>query len=106
MPRRDRHIKLTEDPDVRRWYEAFDSQKTAKDRLRQLGLFCERMGTTPKGYVRLNTKAYTDMLQDYCAKWAGDGETVKKAVVSWLWLWGKKLQRKVTLIPSARPRRN
>jgi hypothetical protein len=47
MPRRDRHIKLTSDPDVKRWYEAFDSQKTAKDRLRQLGLFCERMETTP-----------------------------------------------------------
>src|SRR3989449_7695469 len=93
MPRRDRHIKLTEDLDVRRWYEAFDSQKTAKDRLRQLGLFCERMGTTPKGYVRLNTKAYTDMLQDYCDKYAG--ETVKKAVVSGLGHWGKKLQRKV-----------
>jgi len=64
------------------------------------------MGTTPKAYVKLSMKACTDMLQDYCAKWAGDGETVKKAVVSWLWLWGKKLQRKVTLIPSARPRRN
>jgi len=55
MPRRERHIRLTEDPDVKRWYESFDSQKTAKDRLRQLGLFCERAGTTPKGYVRLGT---------------------------------------------------
>ena len=57
MPRRERHMKLTEDPDVKRWYESFDSQKTAKDRLRQLGLFCERKGTTPKGYVKLSTKA-------------------------------------------------
>src|SRR5438034_6984275 len=93
MPRRDRHIKLTEDPDVKRWYQSFDSQKTAKDRLRQLGLFCERVGTTPKGYIKLGTKAYTDMLQDYCAKWPGG--TVKKAVVSWLTHWGKTLQRKV-----------
>ena len=45
MPRRERHIRLTEDPDVRRWYQAFDSDKTRKDRLRQLGLFCGRMGT-------------------------------------------------------------
>jgi hypothetical protein len=89
----DRHIKLTEDPDVKRWYGSFDSQKTAKDRLRQLGLFCERMETTPKGYVRLSAKVYTDMLQDYCVKWPGG--TVKKAVVSWLTHWGKTLQRKV-----------
>jgi hypothetical protein len=69
MPRRDRHVKLTEDDDVRRWCEAFDSQKTEKDRLRQLGLFCERMGTTPKGYVELSVKDYTDMLRDYWVKW-------------------------------------
>jgi hypothetical protein len=86
MPRNPRHSKLLEDPDVRRWYEGFDSQKTAKDRLRQLGLFCERMGT-PKAYARMSVKAYTDLLQDYCAKWPG--ETVKKAVVAWLGHWGR-----------------
>jgi len=49
MPRRDRRIKLIEDPDLRRWYEAFDSRKTAKDRLRQLGLSLRAHGDDAEG---------------------------------------------------------
>jgi hypothetical protein len=73
-----------------------DSQKTAADRVRQLGLFCERMEITPKAYLRLSAKAYTDLLQDYVSKWPG--ASAKKAVVSCLAHWGKTLQRKVKIV--------
>src|SRR2546428_3694288 len=93
MPRNARHKGLLGDPDVQRWYDNHDSWKTADGRLRNLGLFCERTGVTPKALAGMEPKEYTDLLQDYLKTYPGSN--VKKAVVAWLTHFGKALQRNV-----------
>ena len=80
MPRNARHKALLADPDVQRWYDNHDSWKTADGRLRNLGLFCERTGVTPKALAGMEPKQYTDLLQDYLKTYPGYNADLAAAI--------------------------
>src|SRR2546422_3450361 len=67
---------LLKDNDVRRWYEnnRRGAAATADSYLRGLGVFCERMGVTPKQLVKMSNKVRDELIEDYIPKF-GAGAT-------------------------------
>lgn len=118
----ERHTRLTEDPDVRRWYNKvkIGSEATANNYRRMMGRFLEvireegwtKSQLTPKQFARLPPKKQADILQDYIFLRADNrgarpgSSVVKKAVVSWLRHLGKltDLVRDVSTKGAHRPR--
>jgi integrase len=101
---KDRVGVLTNDEDLRRWYDdlAHGARKTADNYTRTLSRFCERIARTPKDYIGLDTKIREDLLQDEIARLTLEDKTsearnVKKAVVSWLAHNGLRLNRRIRL---------
>jgi hypothetical protein len=91
------------DPDVKRWYEnmARGSQKTADVAIRNLGLFCTSMKTSPKAMVYLKEKEVHDLLLDFIAGEEKRGQagssiaTRLKHVKSWLVHNGVRIDRPI-----------
>ena len=104
-PKRGRHQKLLENPDVRRWNEnvARGAQATADNYLRILGLFLEEYSLSPAAFAKMNGKARDDLLSDHFTKMHNAGKAgsyaavVKKAAISWLDHNGKKLKRTIKI---------
>lgn len=87
-----KYIDLLKDPDVRRWYDnlARGSQATADVRLRGIGRFCARFGTSPKEFLQKSEKEISDLLMDYVTELDAQGkagsyiESCLRPVRSWL----------------------
>ncbi len=103
-----RHKKLLEDPDVKRWCDntARGSVATAEVRLRRLGVYCERTGTTPKDFAQAgaeDVRRVEDLLMDYVSFLEGKGyapsyiEDILKALRSWLSFNYVKLVRRIRI---------
>jgi hypothetical protein len=72
VPRNSRHPKLLANEDVSRWHRniARRNKTRADDWLRKLGLFCERMDTTPADLLKMDGESIADLLEDYADKFA------------------------------------
>ena len=91
------------DPDVKRWYEnmARGSQKTADVAIRNLGLFCTVMNTSPKAMISLKEKEAHDLLLDFIASEEKRGQagssiaTRLKHIKSWFAHNGVRIDRPI-----------
>jgi len=101
---RSKYRHLLEDNDVRRWYENLvrGSPACAEIYLRNLGNFCQLMGTTPRQLARKRVTEIEDLLMDYVTsaqkKHAGSYiRNTTKVVKSWLVHNGIQLKRKIKI---------
>ncbi len=103
-----RHEKLLEDPDVKRWCDniARGSVATAEIRLRRLGVYCERTGTTPRDFAQAgvdDVRSVEDLLMDHVSFLEGRGhapsyiEDILKTLRSWLSFNYVRLVRKIKI---------
>ena len=103
-----RHKKLLEDPDVKRWCDniARGSVATAEIRLRRLGVYCERTGTTPRAFAQAgvdDVRGVEDLLMDHVSFLEGRRhapsyiEDILKTLRSWLSLNYVRLVRKIKI---------
>ena len=95
---------LLEDKDVRRWYDNLirGSPACAEIYLRNLGNFCQKMGTTPALLKQKSVTEIEDVLMDYVTvaekKHAGSYiRNTTKVVKSWLAHNGIQLRRKIKI---------
>nr|NIR15080.1 site-specific integrase [Desulfobacterales bacterium] len=108
MPKKSKHNKLLDDPDVERWFKNCrrGSYTTAKVNLRRLGLFCEQHNLTPKQLVAMGREEHSkleDLVQDHVT-WMEEEEYspgyiagILKGIRSWLAHNEIELKRKVKI---------
>ena len=103
---RGKYSSLLEDEDVRRWFDnlAAKSILTATVSLRNLGLYCELNGTSPKEILRsAKTKAFRDRFTDFIRRLEREGKAgsylsrFKKVLHSWLAYNGLNVRLKVNI---------
>ena len=108
MTMQSKYQELLLDEDVRRWYENLrvKSVLTATVALRNLGHYCELVGTTPKGILnkaRENEKEFRYEFQDFVRKLEREGKAgsyiarFKKVILSWLKFNDIRLQLTVNI---------
>ncbi len=108
MTMQSKYQELLLDEDVRRWYENLRAKSvlTATVALRNLGHYCELVGTTPKGILnkaRENEKEFRYEFQDFVRKLEREGKAgsyiarFKKVILSWLKFNDIRLQLTVNI---------
>ena len=108
MTMQPKYRELLLDEDVRRWYENLRAKSvlTATVALRNLGHYCELVGTTPKGILnkaRENEKEFRYEFQDFVRKLEREGKAgsyiarFKKVILSWLKFNDIRLQLTVNI---------
>jgi site-specific recombinase XerD len=108
MTMQSKYRELLLDEDVRRWYENLRAKSvlTATVALRNLGHYCELVGTTPKGILnkaRENEKEFRYEFQDFVRKLEREGKAgsyiarFKKVILSWLKFNDIRLQLTVNI---------
>ena len=104
-PAKGKYLKLTEDADVRRWYENVSrgSQITADVYLRRLGSFCKTFNVTPQALVSSSEGELHNLMLDLVSSMEKAGhagsyiESTLKAIKSWLSHNGKETRRKIRI---------
>jgi len=104
---RGKYSSLLQDDDVKRWFDnlAAKSILTATVSLRNLGLYCELNGTSPKEILRsAKTKAFRDRFTDFIRRLEREGKAgsylsrFKKVLHSWLAYNGLNVRLKVNIV--------